>query len=284
MKNRLVNLLYLLLCTLSVTGQQAEEKPLRSIFSSTMFQIGKERIYDSYLSQIRYSGLQVGISNERMQIARYGKGKFTNQQLVGLTFASTDNETGNGNTLAGFVDYGYGTFYTFHPTPSLKILAGGILAGSAGFIYNTRNSNNPVSAKIDLNLNPSAMVIWSFRLFRQPVTLRYQASLPVAGVFFSPQFGESYYEIFDLKNHEGVVHFGSFHNRFNMLNLLTVDIPIHRFGLRLGYRNKIRSTHINDITTQLYDHDFIIGISTEFIPLKRGRSQQVKQAVLNAFY
>lgn len=284
MNNRKVYLLLLLFCTLSVYGQEAEEKPLRSIFSSTMLELGKERIYDNYLSQIRYSGFQIGISNERMQIAKFGKGKFTNQQLMGISFATTENAAGNGNTLSGFIDYGYGTFYTLKPAPSLKILAGGVLSGAGGFIYNTRNSNNPASAKIDVNLNLSAMAIWSFRIGRQSVAVRYQFVVPVAGVFFSPQFGESYYEIFDLENHDGIVHFGSFHNQFNLLNLLTVDIPIHRFGLRLGYRNKIRSTHVNDITTQLYDHNFIIGISTEFVPLRRGRTERVKQTVLNAFY
>lgn len=66
--------------------------------------------------------------------------------------------------------------------------------------------------------------------------------LPFAGMFFGPAFGQSYYEMFEVGNLEGTIHFGSFHNQFHMNNLVTVDLPLGRGALRLGYRNTIYST------------------------------------------
>ena len=71
----------------------------------------------------------------------------------------------------------------------LKLLAGGAVHGMSGFIYNTRNGNNPASAKADIDLNISAMAIYKLRVKEYPMTLRYQFTIPFAGVLFSPITG-----------------------------------------------------------------------------------------------
>lgn len=276
----------LLFCgSMSLAYSQTEsEQPLRSIFSSTMLTLGRGQLYETYLTPIRYSGLDIGLSNERLQIARYGKGRFTAQQMISISYTSATNPTGNGRMLSGFIDYGYGTHYTFKPVRSLSLLAGGQIDGVAGFIYNLRNSNNLASAKVNVNLSLSGMAIYRLNIGKLSLIMRYQAVIPFAGLFFAPQYGESYYEIFRLENTKEIVHFGSFHNQFNMTNLFTVDLPVRRFNLRVGYQNVIRTTHVNSIRTQIYDNRFILGVSTEFVPLKRGRNEQVKQSVVRAFY
>lgn len=55
---------------------------------------------------------------------------------------------------------------------------------SAGFLYNIRNSNNPATAKVKVSVGFSGMAVYNFKIGRLPLTLRYQASLPVFGVFF----------------------------------------------------------------------------------------------------
>ena len=69
---------------------------------------------------------------------------------------------------------------------------------NGGFIYNLRNSNNPAQAKAYGSIDASAMAIYKFKIGNYPLVLRYQANLPLMGLMFSPEYGQSYYEIFSL--------------------------------------------------------------------------------------
>ena len=109
-----------------------------------------------------------------------------------MEFGSTRNGAETANEYAGFVDYSLGYHYRFPQVLSgLKVLTGASARLSGGFIYNTRNSNNPVSGKADFDLNLSAMAIYNFRIKDFPLTLRYQAEIPFAGVLFSVHKGDA---------------------------------------------------------------------------------------------
>ena len=157
---------------------------------------------------------------------------------------------------------------------------GGEIELSGGVLYNPRNSNNPAAAKTSIALGFAEMLTYTLHIGHFPITLRYQLSLPVLGVFFSPAFGESYYEIFYLRNHSGIVKFGSWHNRFDMNNLLTVEIPIGRSALRLGYDNRIRSSRASHLDYFHYSNAFVIGIAT---PISK-RKNISERTSISAFY
>ena len=116
---------------------------------------------------------------------------------------------------------------------------------------------------IRCGLGATAMASYHFYISRLPVTLRYQVSLPVIGTFFSPEFGQSYYEMFGIGNCSGIVHFGAWHNRVDVRNYISVDLHVGKRALRLGYRQVMRTTHINSIDTQVLTHTFVLGISGE---------------------
>ena len=48
-----------------------------------------------------------------------------------------------------------------------------------GFVYNTRNSNNPAQAKAYGSVDISGMAIYKFRIGNHPLVARYQANLPL---------------------------------------------------------------------------------------------------------
>ena len=285
-----VKRLFVIVIFVSVFGvgisQETDNKPLRPIINSTMLELGRTgRLYDSYLSMIGYAGFNVGLSNERLQMARWGKNKVLSQQMVSLNYASTRNEAQNGKMIMGMLHYAYGMLYTARvPVSGLIIYGGGQAEARAGFIYNLRNSNNPATAKVDLNLSLSGIAAYTFRIKKYPITIRYQMILPFAGMFFGPAFGQSYYEMFEVGNLEGTIHFGSFHNQFHMNNLVTVDLPLGRGALRLGYRNTIYSTLQSHIDTQIYTNSFVVGVTTEFIPWNRRKQARQKQHVFPVYY
>ena len=214
----------------------------------------------------KYTGPGLRVMNERMKRVRLANYRVSRQQIISVDLASTDNAASTATDFAGFIDYTLG--YHYHlPTvlPDLKLLAGGAVHGMGGFIYNTRNGNNPASAKADIDLNISAMAIYKLRVKEYPMTLRYQFTIPFAGVLFSPHYGQSYYEIFNLGNASGVVQFNSFHNKFAMKNFFTVDFPVCNFTIRAGYLNSSYRTDINGIQSHIISHSFMIGLVKEFI-------------------
>lgn len=262
--------------------QTGHRDTLRAVFSATTFEIGRNHAQDTYLTEIFYRGPSFGISNERLSLPRFGKDKIVSQQLMSMHFSTVHNSQDNGKMFSGFMNYSYGLLYRWKPAPGWQLMAGGLAGVSGGFLYNVRNSNNPVNAKLRIDLAATGIAAYTFRVRNLPLTVRYQITLPAVGVFFSPQFGQSYYEIFSLGNYDGTIHFGSFHNQFYLQNLFTVDIPLGRNNLRLGYRNRIESFHVSDLSTKMYYNEFMIGISRTLILMPKNK-RQVHQPVETPF-
>jgi hypothetical protein len=134
---------------------------------------------------------------------------------------------------------------------------------------------------VDLNL--SALGIYGLRIKNYPLTFRYQVEIPLAGVFFSPHYGQSYYEIFDLGNYSGVVQFNSFHNKLAVKNYFTVDFPVGNLTIRTGYLHSYYRTDVNNIQTHIRSHSFMIGMVKEFISFG-GKRLKNKQKYRSAYY
>ena len=277
----------LICCGMPIKSQSNENDIPWSINSGTMVGIGKYNLMDSYLSpgaKSKYTGLGLRVLNERMKMVRLANYRVSRQQIINVDLAVTENAASTATDLAGFVDYSLGYHYHLPQVmPNLKLLAGGAAHGMLGFIYNTRNGNNPASTKVDIDLNLSAMAIYQLRIKNYPLTFRYQFQIPFAGVFFAPHYGQSYYEIFDLGNASGVVKFNSFHNKFAMKNILTVDFPVGNLTLRAGYLNSSYRTDVNYIQAHIISHSFMLGIVKEFVVFSGKRLKKTNQ-YRSAFY
>ena len=275
---RITLLLLAFLCLVPALRAQEnnEDKPW-SVNEATLFGVGGYNIKDTYLSPLKYSGWGMRILNERMKMTRLSDYRISRQQFINVDFAFTRNPAETASSFAGFVDYSLGYHYHFQPQPALKLLAGASVRVLGGFIYNTRNGNNPASAKVETDLNLSAMAIYKFQVNNYPFALRYQIEIPVAGVMFSPHYGQSYYEIFNLGNSEGVVLFSSLHNKFAMRNFLTADFPVGNFTIRAGYLNTFTKTDVNGIQSHVVSNSFLIGFVKEFIAFGGKRLKQTKR-------
>ena len=280
--------MFLFLClALPLMAQSDEDEVPRSTNESTMVGIGGYNLRDTYLSpstDINYTGWVARILNERMKVVRLADYKISRQQLINVEFGSTRNGAETANEYAGFVDYSLGYHYRFPQLlPGLKVLTGASARLSGGFIYNTRNSNNPVSGKADFDLNLSAMAIYNFKIQDFPLTLRYQAEIPFAGVLFSVHKGEPYYFL-TQGSADGIVRFSSFHNKCAMRNYFTLDIPVSNFTVRVGYLNSMYRTDVNSIKTHILSNSFMVGLVKEFVSFGGKRLKKDAHRYRSAYY
>ncbi|MDL2208507.1 DUF3316 domain-containing protein [Parabacteroides sp. OttesenSCG-928-O15] len=284
--NRLLLIVFLFCLVLPLQAQSDKGGEPWSVNEATLIGAGGYTLKDTYLTpgkEVDYSGWGLRILNERMKMVRWADYRFSRQQVLNIDAAKTDNPAESATDFAAFIDYSLGYHYHLRPLPDLKILTGASARGMAGFIYNTRNGNNPASAKVDIDLNLSLLAIYHLRLRDYPLTLRYQLEMPVGGVMFSPHFGQSYYEIFNLKNYDGIVRFNSFHNKFAIKNYLTVDFSTKAFTVRAGYLYSYYYTDVNDIQTHIRSHSFMIGVVKEFISFG-GKRLKEKERYRSAYY
>ena len=270
----------LLLLFWSIPAFPQEEEPTEPVNAATLIGIGGYNLMDTYLtpgSRIPYTGWGLRVMNERTKMTRQADHRISRQQIFNAYIASIRNGAGTTQAFSGFLDYTLGYHYHFHPIPALKLLAGASVHAMGGFIYCTRVSNNPASAKADLDLNLSAQAVYNFQIRNYPLTLRYQVEIPFIGILFSPHYGQSYYEIFDRGNKSGIVPFTSFHNKLAMKNYLTVDFPVGKFTFRAGYLNSLYYLDVNQIQSYIISHSFVIGFVREFIAFGGRKMQQTSK-------
>ena len=165
----------------------------------------------------------------------------------------------------------------------LQLYAGGATTLDVGALYLSRNGNNPVSAKAAWTVGLTGAAVYNFKISRLPVCLRYQPVLPVTGAFFSPDYGELYYEIY-LGNRDNLAHAAWFGNYFRLNNLLTADLRLGSTNLRLGYRGDILSTKENNIVTRRITHTLIIGVSGEWLSLPRSGRISSNAKIISSVY
>ena len=274
-----IGIIFLFYAVSAVIGQIEHDISIKnSVNQSTLFGIGTMFLTDTYLSPLEYTGISLSLMHERLNSTHLFKDKLLLQQQYFLQVSSTNNPIGNSKTYYGNIDYKINGFYPLLKTQSFRLLGGAGVDLSLGGIYNIRNSNNPAQLKASTNFNLSALAFYNWKL----LTLRWQVSSPLLGVFFSPEYGHSYYEIFVLGNNEGTIHLGSPANQRGLRNYITADYPIGNITLRAGYLGNYYSTNVNNLITSISSHQFMIGLTFE--SLNFGRKDVRKNEWLKSVY
>ena len=260
--------IYLILCACwAAFSLQAQEDSLRAtryVMRSVLYGAGMSNVLDTYLSPLEYKGPEIRILRENMRMTRLMNGNVSAQNLLQANVSYTHNPSQTANMYAGLVNWTYALHYQFRLNEQLKLLAGPMIDLNGGFVYNTRNSNNPAQAKAYGSVGISGMAIYKFRIGNYPLVVRYQVNLPLLGAMFSPEFGQSYYEMFSLGHKGKNVLFTSLHNNPSLRQMLTLDFPIRKVTMRVGYICDLQQAKVNHLKYHTYSHDFMIGIVKNF--------------------
>lgn len=259
--------------------------PYRPVAAAYTLGVGSAHVCDTYLTPLHYDGWSAALGYERLQAMRFNPQRWVMQLDGRFTLDRTQNPARNATINGIDLRIAWAMMWrTQLPAyPSLSLYAGGYAEAHAGALMLARNGNNPVQARAAATVGVTAMAVCRARIGRLPVTLRYQAALPLTGAFFSPDYGELYYEIY-LGNHSGLVHAAWPGNYFKLDNTLTADLHLGNTALRLGYACGVFSSKTSGIVARDISHRFIIGVTTEFITIGRSRGIDPHARIISAIY
>lgn len=257
----------LLLPHVEATGYAQLHAQEKIIDNTRMIGVGGVNILDTYLSQEKYSGTELRYISHT--IREREEKKWSRIIVHQGDVAYTRNRADNGNEMSAAYKFSYGFMrgWTFFGD-RLDIKAGGMVDANVGFLYNTRNSNNPAQAKINIDIAPVAAATYRFNAGSMPMAVRYEVSAPLCGVMFSPNYGQSYYEIFSEGDYDHNIVPTTFVSTPSLRQMLTLDFNIRKTTIRIGYLGDYRQSEVNNLKYHSYSHMFMIGITRRFKIIK----------------
>ena len=147
-------------------------------------------------------------------------------------------------------------------SPSFHLQAGLTANANLGFLYDMTTSNNPAQARLALNIMPTAVATYDFPIRQQQFALRYELNLPFVGIMFSPNYGQSYYEIFTQGNYDRNVVPTTFVSAPTFRQMLTLDWFLsEKWALRIGYLGNYMQADINHLKQHIYTHRVLLGFT-----------------------
>ena len=237
------------------------------ITNSQHIGFGPTRLFDTYLSAEHFKGIGLTYLSHTERSRTNARWSTLIEHEANIS--SVKDRPDMKQELEGAYNFYWGKMYSWQLfNHCLKLQVGGLVNASLGFIYNTSNSNNPAQARAHLNVMPTGTAAYRFQLFNRTFVARYELSLPLAGIMFSPNYGQSYYEIFSQGNYDHNVVPTTFVFAPEWRHMLTIDIPLttrpSSFTLRIGYLGNMQQAKVNNLRQHIYTHRFLIGFTKRF--------------------
>lgn len=255
MKNKLL-LLFLTLAPLCAVAQEST--------SANIIGVGSSRILDTYINQEKFSGIgftYLYIKERAKPEKRWNSIIEHEIDLSTTKDRSEDNQMMEGNYNLYWGRYRHWQFLG----DRLSVQAGGLANANLGFLYDMTTSNNPAQARLSVNLMPAAITTYRFPLFGKQFALRYELNVPLVGVMFSPNYGQSYYEIFNRGNYDHNIVPTTFICAPTFRQMLSIDWRTsEKWSLRIGYLGNYQQAEVNNLKQHVYAHRVMIGIVCHF--------------------
>lgn len=238
-------------------------KAYKKVVNAKLVGIGATNILDTYLSPEKYKGTELRYISHTL---RHKNASPWSRLIVWQgNIAFADNRANEGSEMAGMLSFSYGVHRNWDFMEGrLHLRAGAQADVNLGFLYNTRNGNNPAQARFNIDLSPSAAAAYDFTVGGKPLTVTYEASVPLAGVMFSPNYGQSYYEIFSEGNYDHNVVPTTIGSTPSLRQMLTLDFRLLHASWRVGYLGDYRQASVNSLKQHTYTHSLVVGVVKTF--------------------
>lgn len=235
------------------------------ITNTQILGIGAVNTLDTYLSPEEYTGTELRYISHSV---RENGTKLSRELVHQAQILSVRNRRENNNELGGFYNFQYNWQYALGQwnvgEGELRLKVGGGVDTRLGFLYNMRNSNNPAQAYGQVNIAPNAVAAYRFRLRNLPFQLRYEVQVPLLGLAFSPNYGQSYYEIFTRDNYDHNLVVTSPVSAPSLRQLLTLDFTVCHTTFRVGYLGDYQQAKINQLRQHVWSNLLVLGIVRKF--------------------
>lgn len=262
----------------------ADSLPIvRPVTSAFMLEAGSSHIADTYLTPLRYAGWHGALAYQRRQAPGFSPRKWVMDLRGELNIDRAQNPARNAAIWSLDLAASWSLDRRWGLAPGLTLAVGGYTGINAGMLYLARNGNNPVAAKGAWELGAHAFAAQRLSLFGRNVTFAYDVAMPLTGVFFTPDYGQLYYEIW-LGERSGIVSGIWPGNYFRLDNRLTADIHFGATSLRLGYSCDIHSTKARGIGSRHITHAAIVGVVCEWLSLRPGSQLTPDARIISAAY
>ena len=235
------------------------------ITNTQMLGMGTVNTLDTYLSPEEYTGTELRYISHSV---RENGTKLSRELVHQAQILSVRNRRENNNELGGFYNFQYNWQYALGQwnvgEGELRLKVGGGVDTRLGFLYNMRNSNNPAQAYGQVNIAPNAVAAYRFRLRNLPFQLRYEVQVPLLGLAFSPNYGQSYYEIFTHDNYDHNLVVTSLVSAPSLRQQLTLDFTVRHTTFRVGYLGDYQQAKINQLRQHVWSNLLVLGIVRKF--------------------
>lgn len=254
----------MLLALLVFTGSTALAQ--HDVTRTWMFGAGQNALLDKYLSPLDYKGPSLAVMLENERTARWGCGRVSSLALFDSNFSLAHNPSGSASFYDAQITLAMGWHYNWlMHGQKLRLRLGALAELGGGGTYSTRNGNNPAQGRCALDIAPSFIADYTFRSpFRhqtQPWHTRTELDLPILGMMFSPRYGQSYYELFELGHYDRNVCATWPANAPSLRLLTTLTIPVRSSSLVIGYRGDVRQSRVNNLGRHAWENGVIIGFT-----------------------
>lgn len=280
MNKRLKNIITALALTILAVNAKAETAsggiPLlqtdtatsRPVTATYSVELGSKNVLATYLSPLHYTGTDMAVAGTWSKAMPFSPQTSIMHFDAGADFSNLWNPARTARMIGLNAWFRWGMSWRHRFPYQIQFTAGGTIGIDGGAYYLLRNGNNPVEAIGNLSLAARISGSRPFKIGRLHFLLSDELSLPTFSLFFSPEYGETYYEIY-LGNRKGLVHPGWWGNNFRIDNLLSATLDFGRTALTVGYRIKAYNQWANRLNTKIISHSFVIGIVPGGIGLKK---------------
>lgn len=230
---------------------------------------GELRLADTGLSRQQYRGPMFGITAQHENLYRHSEHLRWTVRAE-LVYSPTVNVSRSARIHYAGLRLAYETHYSFPVGRGFSLEPGGYLEALGAVKYQTRNVNNIATGDVMLNLHLSLRAQYIKQWSRFGLRAGYRLSTPFLGLFFAPDYGQSYYELsLGLPSSLGpTLCLGSFHNHQALLGDLQLDLIFPHGALILGFGHEHRWWHAHGLEYQCSSLTACLGFALRLSSLR----------------